>query len=106
MKKNREDIKFKARSYSKKGIMSMLAGILSAAVFAGVSLYSASYRGKAGMAAGVAAMASFAVSLVGFITAYKSFKERDIYFWPSITGIFLNGIMLIVYMSLYVIGIA
>lgn len=101
-----EKIKFKSRSLSKRGIFSMATGLTAIVIFIALSIYSAGLRGEADLRAGAGAMAGFIISIFGFIWAYKSFKERDIYYWPSIVGILSNGIMFLVYMILYAIGMA
>jgi len=101
----RSNIKFKGREHSKKGILSMMLGLLSLITFIVISFISGYNKGMGGIWLGVIGLICAACSVFGFILSTKSFKEKDIYLTAPIIGIGLNGVMLIVYFCLYIVGI-
>ena len=47
----------------------------------------------------------FGLAIFGFIISYKAFKERDIFFRFPIIGAALNGLMIIILLILYIMGL-
>ena len=101
----RGNIKFKGREHSKRGILSLLLGLLSLITFVVISFVSGVAKGKGGIELGLIGLLCAACSVVGFLIGIKSFKEKDIYLVAPIMGLGLNGVMLIVYFCLYIVGI-
>lgn len=101
----KSNIKFKGREHSKQGIFSMLLGLLSIITFIVISFVSGYAKGMGGIELGVVGLVSAACSVLGFLLSIRSFKEKDIYLTAPIMGIGLNGIMLVVYFCLYIVGI-
>lgn len=98
-------IKFVGRAHSKRGIISMLLGLLTLGTFITVSFLSGIHRGDVGLWLGAIGMAAFAVAIAGFMIGIKSFKEKDIFYVAPILGVGLNGIMTVTLFCLYIVGI-
>lgn len=101
----KSSIKFKGRVHSKKGIISMLLGLISLITFVVISYISGKNQGNGGIELGVVGLLCAASSVFGFTLSIKSFREKDIYLTAPIIGIGVNGIMVIVFFSLYIVGI-
>ena len=73
--------------------------------FIAISLVSGVYDGKSGLLIGIAGILLFVLALFGFVLSYKELKQRDIYYRFPMMGIITNGIMLIVLMIVYILGL-
>ena len=83
----------------------MLLGLSSLIAFVVISFISGKHQGNGGIELGIIGLIFAACSVYGFILSTKSFKEKDIYLTAPIMGIGVNGIMVIVFFSLYIVGI-
>lgn len=101
----KESIKFRGRKKSVRGLFSLFIGILVFIGFIVLSVISSQSRGNGGLILGAVAVLCFFAAIIGFILGYRGMKEKDIYFTAPLLGIILNGIMFILYMSLYIIGV-
>jgi len=81
-------------------------GIVTALGFITTCILSGIYRGEGGLIFGLIGILLFALSILGFILSYKALKQRDIFYRFPMTGLITNGIMLIVYLVIYIMGIA
>lgn len=97
--------KFKGRVHSKRGIISMLLAITALIVFLIISFISGKNGGNGGTWIGVVGLFCTLGAVIGFILSIKSFREKDIYLTAPIIGIGLNGILVIVFFSLYIVGV-
>lgn len=73
--------------------------------FVGLSIISGVYGGEAGLIIGILGIALFVLALVGFILSYRELKQRDIYYRFPMMGIIANGIMLIILVIVYIVGL-
>lgn len=105
MFKRRGIVKFQGRNHSKKGILSLLLGILTIAAFIVVSVLSGVHQGNGTLILGIVGIISFFLAVVGFWFGIKSFREKDIFYVAPFVGIGSNGIMIIVFFCLYIIGL-
>lgn len=103
--KKKETIQFSGRRHTRLGILSAVIGIVSVIGFIIVSIVSGINGGGGGLIIGIAGILLFALSLLGFIMSYKALKQKDIFYRFPMTGLVVNGIMMIVYVILYVMGI-
>lgn len=103
--KKKETIQFSGRRHTRLGILSAVIGIVSVIGFIIVSIISGINGGEGGLIIGIAGILLFALSLLGFIMSYKALKQKDIFYRFPMTGLVVNGIMMIVYVILYVMGI-
>jgi hypothetical protein len=73
--------------------------------FIALSIVSGINGGEAGLLIGIGGILLFFLSIFGFVLSYKELKQRDIYYRFPMMGIFTNGIMLIVLMIIYIMGL-
>lgn len=103
--KRRKVIDFTGRNHSVKGIMSFVLGLLIL-ISAGALMIISSYsEGKAGIWLGYLGFLLTIFSLLGFILGIKSCKEKEIYFTAPISGMILNGVLLVMFIILYLLGL-
>lgn len=57
------------------------------------------------MLIGVAGILLFILALFGFILSYRELKQRDIYYRFPMMGIISSGLMLIILMIIYILGL-
>lgn len=105
MRRKKDSFRFTGRKHSKKGITSCIIGIFTVVLLIVLAAISGSMEGQGTQTLGAVAIIGFFLSIIGFISAISSIKQRDIYMAAPITGIVSNGIMFIIYMSLYIIGL-
>ncbi|CUH91954.1 DUF6142 family protein [Herbinix luporum] len=103
--KRRDTIQFSGRRHTQLGILSAVIGLAVVAGFIAVSIISGINKGQAGIIIGVVGLLLFALSITGFVFSYRAIKQRDIYYRFPMIGLISNGIMMIVLMILYIIGI-
>lgn len=99
-------IQFSGRRHTRLGILSAVIGIIAVIGFVGVSLVSGYYGGEGGIVIGIAGLLLFVVSIFGFFISIKALKQVDIYYRFPMIGITTNGVIMIVLMVIYIIGIA
>ncbi|NLP34043.1 MAG: hypothetical protein GX359_02490 [Clostridiales bacterium] len=104
-KRERETLRFSGRSHSKRGIWSAVIGIGIVIGFFTLSILSSNSHGNGGIFLGIIGILLFCFAIYGFRLSYKAFKEKDIFYHFPIIGCGLNGIMIIVLMILYILGL-
>lgn len=102
--KRREAYTFTDRVHPKEGILSVASGGLLLISF--LVLFLLTSRKQGGLLIGVLGLLIFAFSIFGVWLALKAMKKEDIYYRFPILGIVLNGIVVIVSVSLYFMGLA
>jgi hypothetical protein len=83
----------------------MIIGIVSVLGLVTVSILSGLDRGQGGFLVGVAGIGLFALSVFGFVLSYKAFKKKDIFYRFPMIGAILNGLMTILLLVIYILGI-
>jgi O-antigen/teichoic acid export membrane protein len=106
LKRNKDLIHFSGRRHTKMGIISTVIGIAVVLGFITISLVSGLAQGKGTILLGVIGILLFGLSVFGFVLSYKSFKKKDIFYRFPIIGAVLNGIMTILFLVIYIVGIA
>lgn len=91
--------------HSKKGIISMICGILVIGIFIASSVISSLAKGNGSLLVGLLGMVAFVAAIYGFIVGIKSFREKDIFYVAPIVGVGSNGVMLVTLFCLYIVGI-
>ncbi len=104
-KEKKTKLKFQGRKRSKRGIISMLLGIVAFAGLAVVSILSGIAKGAGGIVLGYVGLIDVIVAVSGLILGLRSLKEADILYFQPIFGIVLNGLLMLVLVSLYLIGL-
>ncbi|MDF2544007.1 MAG: putative rane protein [Herbinix sp.] len=103
-KKKREMIQFSGRKHTFLGIISTVIGLCSFVGVITLSILSGIARGNGGLLLGAIGIMLFPLSIFGFVLAYKSCKQKDIYYRFPIAGLVLNGFLSIFLFILYIIG--
>lgn len=105
MLRRRGTIKFQGRTHSKKGLLSLLFGLLAVISFITICFISGTEKGNGEFILGVIGMFTFVLAVLGFTLGIKSFREKDIFYIAPIIGVGSNGIMTILLFSLYIVGL-
>lgn len=88
------------------GIASAILAGVSLLSFAAACVISGRNGGNAGLGIGLIGMLCFLASITGFIMAWISLHQENIRpLFPTI-GSVVNGLLIIVYMILYILGIS
>lgn len=96
--------KFSVKTHSVKAIFSVLLGVISFVMLM-VSFYlSWQNRGNLGIMIGVFGIIACMVSIIGFIMAFTSLRKKDVHLHFPLIGIVLNVVLIIVYVTIYVMG--
>lgn len=105
-KRNKEMIHFSGRRHTTMGIISTVIGAAVVLGFLTLSMLSGLAGGKGNILLGFIGILLFGLSIFGFVLSYQSFKKKDIFFRFPVIGAILNGVMVILLLVLYIIGIA
>ncbi len=104
MRKKKDKLRFNSKKQSAAGIAALvLAGIGGCCTVALVVIASRA-GGESGLAVGICGIAVTVDVLTGFILALKALYERDISPAVPIIALTLNGILLILYLCMYILG--
>lgn len=103
-KKNREMIHFSGRRHTRLGVTSAVIGIVNVLGFTTVSILSGTSHGNGGIYLGIIGLLLFGFAIFGFYLSYKALKEKDVFYRFPMIGISLNGLMIIIFLILYIIG--
>jgi len=106
MKERRTSLHFTGRRHARGGVISVVIAGVAWIVFAALCVYSSSTGGNAAAVAGIMGIADAFFSLAGMILAFRGFQERDVYYVLPAVGMVLNGILFVIYFSLYIMGVA
>lgn len=106
MKEKKSSLRFKKREHSKVGIWSTIIGVIAWCIFIALSVYASITEGNAEKIVGVIGILDAFFVLLGAFFAVKGLQERDVYYGVPIAGMLLNGILFVIYFSLYFMGVA
>lgn len=86
----------------------MVSSVIAAASF--IMMCCSFYRVKscerqAGISYGYLGFLNLIVSIVGFVLAFRCFKEEEIYKTTPTFGVVINGVVLVSYVALYILGV-
>ena len=101
---NRKRIRFSDKKHPKNGIISVVLGVLSIIILLTLCIVSGHAKGRAGMEIGALGLATMVLSIIGFVLAVRCNKEEDIYHVTPAVGSVLNGIMILLFMVLFIKG--
>lgn len=87
------------------GIASFVIGIVVILGFIAISVISGLKGGKGGFILGLIGILLLALSVTGFVLSYKAFKKKDIFYRFPVIGAVLNGLMTILFLVIYLLGI-
>lgn len=106
MKEKKTALHFTGRQHSTRGIISTVMAGIAWIIFVALCVYSSSTGGNAAGVAGIIGIVDAVFVLVGMIIAFRGFQERDVYYVLPAVGMVLNGILFVIYFSLYFMGVA
>lgn len=102
--KRRDAYTFSDKVHPKEGIASVVMGAVLLIGY--LSLFLITSKKQGGLLIGVIGILLFALACAGFTIAVKTMKKEDIRYQFPIIGMILNGIIVIISVSLYFIGMA
>lgn len=97
--------KFTDKHHTVGGIFSMILGMASVAIMYICVRISYESAGNAGGIVGGLGLFAMALSMFGCISALLSFKEKDKYYFFSKVGSYFCGILTVLYMAVFLMGI-
>lgn len=106
MKEKKTSLHFTGKRHARGGVISMVMAGIAWLVFTALCVYSSATEGNAALVAGVLGITDAAFALAGMMLAWKGFQERDVHYVLPGAGILLNGILFVIYFSLYIMGVA
>lgn len=93
-----------AKHHPRRAIIATLLGLLSLGVFAAVCISAGNSDGHAGFLSGVIGMFCLLIAAFGFVLSCFSLYEDNIRpLFPTISSL-LNGLLVILYMLVYIWG--
>lgn len=106
MKENKTSLRFTGRRHARGGIISIVIAGIAWVTFIALCVASAADGGNASTVAGLIGILDAVFALTGMILAFRGFQEHDVYYALPAVGMVLNGILFVIYFSLYFMGIA
>jgi hypothetical protein len=104
IKRDKDMIRFSGRKHPSIGIWSAVIGILTVLGFVAISSVSGAMNGKGGVILGFLGVLLLALAVFGFYLSCKAFKQRDVFYRFPVIGSVLNGVMIIVFIVVYIYG--
>lgn len=103
-KKEKGELRLTDKKHPPLGIASFVLSILSFISFVTACVMSGQERGNGGLNVGIIGVLSFFISVIGFIMAWFALRQENIRpLFPAI-GSVVNGLLVILYMILYILG--
>lgn len=102
----KSSLRFSGRKHSGKGVISTVIAGIGWSIFIALCVCSAMAKGAAESVVGAIGIADALFVLVGMILGFKGFQEREVYYVMPTVGVVLNGILFVIYFSLYFMGVA
>ena len=97
--------KFAKKRYAKNGQISTILAVVCLALLLLASVVSFLLRGNAGVFVGGIALMAMLLSIYGFYLGLKGFSERDCVNTFCIVGAIANGVIMVGYLAIYLIGV-
>lgn len=98
-------LKFKGRKQSVRAIIALIMACAAISALFIMVILNGIYYVDINIIFGIAGILAFGISIAGFVLAITSMKERDIFYGIPITAISMNGISIVVYFVLYIMGL-
>lgn len=106
MAKKRYKYAFSKKKHSTRGIISSVFAGISLGLFCIASISSLAVHGKGGMYLGAIGLAAICISVYGFVLGLKSFSEKNRELLFCKTGAVGNGILMVIWLALFLTGIS
>jgi hypothetical protein len=101
----RRKIQFTDKKHPMMGIVSMLISFVSLAWMIGLFVGSSMVQGQGSIAYGYMGIFNMLLALAGFILSLQCYKKDDAYMTTPTIGSVINGIIVIIYLILYFLGV-
>lgn len=101
----RQKYKFAKKEYTRDGISSAIFAGITVFLFLADCMISLVLRGSAGIIAGGIALMAMLFSVYGFYIGLSGFSEKGTSHVFCILGSIVNGIMMVVWLALFLIGV-
>ncbi|MGN1205932.1 MAG: DUF6142 family protein [Eubacterium sp.] len=101
----RKRIQFTDKKHPARGIFSSVIAVVSFIMMCALFIGSSHVKGNAGILYGYLGFLNMIFSGIGFTLAFRCFKEEEIYKTTPAIGVTLNGLILIDYVILYILGV-
>ena len=105
MKEPTGTIHFHKDRQSVKGIIALVLGILCTIGTGVMLVLSTNSGGGSGLSAGTVGLFLMAAGLAGLCLALRALYERDVVHGIPVAALIVNGLLLIFYISIYIIGL-
>lgn len=102
--RSRSNFKFSDRIHPITGIISVALAVLSSVMIIGLFVSSSQSDGKGGILLGLAGLLALIISSVGMFFSVIALKKEDIHYRFPVLGAILNGLLIIIYLILYIYG--
>ena len=106
MREKKSSLRFAGRRHSRAGMISTVIAGIAWCVFIALCVSSSVTEGNAELIVGGIGVLDAFFSLVGMLMGIKGFQEREVYYVLPTVGVVLNGILFVIYFSLYFMGVA
>ncbi len=104
-KKESGELHLTDKRHPVSGIASSVIAAVSFISFAAACIISGRNGGNAGSGIGLIGISCFIISIIGFVMAWISLHQENIRpLFPAI-GSLVNGILIVIYMILYILGV-
>lgn len=97
--------KFAKKKYAKNGQISTILAAVCLALLLLASIVSFALRGNAGVFVGGIALMAMLLSIYGFYLGLKGFSEKDCSSLFCIIGAIANGLIMVGYLAIFLMGI-
>lgn len=106
MAKKKKKYSFAKKKHSGQGIASTVFAGISLGIFCAAALCALIFHGKGGMYLGALGLIAIGLSAYGFVVGLKSFSEknRDQLFCKI--GAVGNGVLMVIWLALFLVGIS
>ncbi len=96
--------KFSDKIHPAKGVISTGIGVVTVLGLLALCIISSRSKGNGGLLLGSLGLVVFVFSIIGFVLAILSIKQKEIHYSFPVVGIMINGIIMTICFILYVLG--
>lgn len=101
----RRKIQFTDKKHPRSGIVATLMALGALVMMFVLFLCSGNAGGQGGIVFGYLGICNLILSVVGFVMALRCMKQDDIYMTTPTIGSVINGLIIIIYLILYILGV-
>lgn len=96
--------KFTDKKHTRQGVASSFLGLIALGLLIGGLLMAYRMFGAAGPYIGLMGLLSLIFSVTGFVLGIRGFQEDEVYYLFSKIGVGLNGILFVLWMLIFIVG--